>query len=245
MRFNIHDWTGGFRAIKKEVFQKVKSDMDDFRGYIFQIAFLHKAVRGGFKIAEVPLHFSDRTLGNSKIAPIPYILDVIKYVLVARVIELKRIIKFLIVGGTGFLVQIVTQEFFAQVVFESVAAESLRDGMSAGFGAEAAIISNFMFNNFWTFKDTKKLKENSTFFVRIIKFNLASFMSIAIQSISVYIFVHVLGENLSIFDISVKTRLAVLFPTIIFLVIPLNYFIYNKVIWKTQYLKHESNNKQG
>jgi dolichol-phosphate mannosyltransferase len=138
MRFNIHDWTGGFRAIKKEVFLKVKSDMDDFRGYIFQIAFLHKAVRGGFKIAEVPLHFSDRTLGNSKIAPIPYIFDVVKYVIIARIMELKRIIKFLIVGGTGFLVQISTQELFARVIFADLLNKSLRDGLSAGFGAESS-----------------------------------------------------------------------------------------------------------
>jgi hypothetical protein len=39
---------------------------------------------------------------------------------------------------------------------------------------------------------------------------------------------------------AIKTRILVLFPVIILLVIPLNYIIYNKLIWKTQYLKKDS-----
>ena len=243
MRFWLHDWTGGFRALRKEVFLKEKDELTEFKGYTFQVSFLHKVIRDGFKIGEVPFHFGERNIGDSKIAPMSYIANLLRYVIIARIIELKRIIKFLIVGGTGFLVQVLTQEIFARAIFTSLETESIRDGLSAGFGAEAAILSNFMFNNFWTFKDTKKIKENSTFFVRLIKFNLASFMSIAIQSLSVYVFVNLLGENLHIFDFTIKTRLAVLIPTIIFLVVPLNYLIYNRIIWKTQYLKNESSNK--
>lgn len=244
MRFAIHDWTGGFRALKKEVFLKEQSELTEFKGYTFQVSFLHKALRDGFRIGEVPFHFGERRLGSSKIAPASYIMNVLRYVIIARILELKRVVKFLIVGGTGFLVQVTTQEIFARTILSSLATESLRDGLSAGIGAEAAIISNFMFNNFWTFKDTKKIKENSTFFVRLVKFNLASFLSIAIQSISVYVFVYLIGENIFIFDFGLKTRLAVLVPTIVFLVVPLNYLVYNRIIWKTQYLKHESNNKQ-
>src|SRR3989344_6375663 len=243
MRFQLHDWTGGFRALKKEVFLKEKDELTEFKGYTFQVSFLHKVIRDGFKIAEIPFHFGERNIGDSKIAPMSYIANLLRYVIIARIIELKRIIKFLIVGGTGFLVQVLTQEIFARAILTSLETESLRDGLSAGFGAEAAIISNFMFNNFWTFKDTKKIKENSTFFVRLVKFNLASFMSIAIQSVSVYVFVNLLGENFYILDLTIKTRLAVLIPTIIFLVVPLNYLIYNRIIWKTQYLKNESSNK--
>ena len=38
-------------------------------------------------------------------------------------------------------------------------------------------------------------------------------------------------------SLTIHTALAILFPTIILLIIPLNYFIYNKIVWKTQYLK--------
>ncbi|HVZ12338.1 MAG TPA: glycosyltransferase family 2 protein [Patescibacteria group bacterium] len=236
MRFYIHDWTGGYRALKKEVFLKEKHELTKFSGYIFQISFLHKAVRDGFKIGEVPFHFGERSLGDSKIAPIGYIMQVITFVITTRITELQRVIKFLIVGGTGFIVQLVFQEFAANVLFVSVIA-SLRDGLSAGFGAEAAILCNFMFNNFWTFSDTKHIKQNSHFMHKLIKFNLATLLSVFIQFLSVYLFVHFLGEDVMLFGMSLKTRIVVLFPTIILLVIPLNYFIYNRIIWKTHHLK--------
>jgi dolichol-phosphate mannosyltransferase len=236
-KFSIHDWTGGYRALKKEVFLKEKTELDNYRGYIFQISFLHKVVRDGFKIAEVPFHFSDRTLGSSKIAPLGYIIDVLKYVITARIIELQRVIKFLIVGGTGFLVQLLFQELFARVVFNTLVA-STRDGLAAAVGAEAAILSNFMLNNFWTFSDAKHVRQSANFFLKMFKFNLTSLASVFIQFGSVYIFVHLLGDKLNIFGFMIQTRIVVLFPTIIFLVIPLNYIIYNKIIWKTQYLKN-------
>lgn len=243
LRFSVHDWTGGFRALKKEVFLKEKDELTEFKGYTFQVSFLHKAIRDGFKIGEVPFHFGERNIGDSKIAPMSYIINLLRYVIIAKIIEEKRIVKFLIVGGTGFLIQIMMQEFFARFVFASLSTESLRDGLSAGIGAESAILSNYMFNNFWTFKDTKKIKENSNFFVRLVKFNTASFLSISIQAIAVYIFVHVLGEDLFLFGYDIKTRIAVLIPTIVLLVVPLNYIVYNKIIWKTHYLKHEKYTK--
>ena len=87
LRPYIHDWTGGYRLIKKEVFLKEKKELANYNGYIFQISFLHKAVRDGFTVAEVPFHFSDRTLGKSKIASASYIFDVLNYVIRARIYE--------------------------------------------------------------------------------------------------------------------------------------------------------------
>lgn len=255
MRFAIHDWTGGFRAIKKGVFLKEKQEMEGFNGYIFQIAFLHKAVRDGFKIGEVPLHFSDRKLGSSKIAPINYIMNVLKFVITTRIREFKRFIKFLIVGGTGFILQITMQELTVRVgiaytigslispiVFTLTKHHgfvALRDAVGGGIGAETAIISNFMFNNFWTFKDTARIKEKSNFFLRLLKFNFTSLASIILQSTSIWFFVRLLGESLTIFSITLPTRLVVVVPTIILIIIPLNYTIYNKIIWRTQFLKNE------
>ncbi|MBI2614026.1 MAG: glycosyltransferase [Candidatus Levybacteria bacterium] len=253
-KFSVHDWTGGYRALRREVFLKEKDKLTNYRGYIFQISFLHKAIRDGFRIAEVPFHFSDRTLGNSKIASMGYITDVVRYVVFARIKELKRFIKFLIVGSTGFILQISTQEIVVRSGFALVLAQftspvlftltkhhgmiPLRDSIGGGFGAEAAILSNFMFNNFWTFSDARKLKEKSPFYIRILKFNLTSVLSIFIQAGSIWFFVRLLGERLMIMDYFIPTRIVVVVPTIIFLVIPLNYLIYNKIIWKTQYLKN-------
>ncbi len=241
MRFNIHDWTGGYRALKKEVFLKEKKELENYNGYIFQISFLHKAVRDGFKIGEVPFHFTDRTLGKSKIAPLGYIMDVLYYVIIARVIELQRFIKFLVVGVSGFIIQVLVQELFALLVIPAVLilSDSLRDAWAAGIGAEAAIISNFTFNNIWTFSDTRKEREAPHFLSKFIKFNLTSIAAVVIQFSSVFIFVSLFGESFKLLGFTFVTRIFVLVPTIIFVVIPLNYFIYNKIIWKTQNLKKE------
>lgn len=254
MRFYLHDWTGGFRAIKKQVFLKEKDKLSSFQGYTFQVAFLYKSILDGYRVGEVPIHFKDRTLGRSKIAPLEYIINLLLYVITERIREFKRFVKFLIVGTTGFILQIITQEMavrsgfaYALALFVNPAlqylAESkgfaLRDGIGGGFGAEAAILSNFMFNNFWTFNDARKLKEKSPFIIRLFKFNLASFAAIFIQSFSIWFFVHLLGDKFTMLGFTIPTRIAIVVPTIILLVIPLNYFIYNKIIWKTQFLKHE------
>jgi|SRR5579885_238901 len=243
MRFYLHDWTGGFRAIRKEVFLKERTRMREYKGYIFQIAFLHKAVRDGFKIAEVPLHFSDRKLGDSKIAPVGYIMHVVSYVITARLQELERFIKFLVVGGTGFIVQLVLQEGSyslgiaaviaagISLVFHTAHTTALVNGVAAAIGAESAIISNFLVNNSWTFKDRK----HQGFFMTFksgIKFNLTSFASVIVQFVAILLAVLAFGPSINILSHRLPTRDVILVPTIILLVIPMNYIIYNKLIWK-------------
>lgn len=257
MKFSIHDWTGGYRALKKEVFLKEKEALTNFKGYIFQISFLHKAVRDGFKIAEVPFHFSDRKLGNSKIAALSYIIDVVKFVLLTRIKELQRFIKFLVVGGTGFIVQIIAQEGSIAIGFTRAIAfsvgtllsihimdmASVSDSVGAGIGAEAAIISNFLFNHHWTFKDTHKVKTSSNIFWKFLKFNATSILAVIIQFTAVWVGDKILGPRTNLIFLTAPTRIVVLIPTIIFIVIPVNYIIYNKIIWKTHHIQHEDSSQ--
>lgn len=249
-RFDIHDWTGGYRAIKKEVFLKEKDKLSPFQGYRFQVGFLHLAVQDSFKIAEVPFQAVDRTLGRSKMARGSTIIDTLEYVFYARFLELKRFIKFLIVGGTGFIVQVITQEFVIawgvafslaktiSIIVPIMDLKSFTYALGASFGAEAAILSNFLFNHSWTFKDTKSVKQNLNFWQKLLKFNTTSLISIFVQSTAVWLGEKIIGSNISISNYQIPTRIAILFPTIICIVIPLNYLIYNKFIWKTQYLKN-------
>jgi dolichol-phosphate mannosyltransferase len=232
-RWNIHDWTGGYRAITKEVFLKEKDHIRPYHGYTFQLAFLYKTLRDGYRVAEVPFHFGERTTGESKIASVEYIIQALQYVIQERLDELSRFLKFLIVGGTGFVVQVIAQEL---AVFLR-----LPHTLAAGIGAEAAILSNFIFNHLWTFEDAKALPHSSNVWVKLIKFNIASMGSIVIQALAVWGAEFAFGENMQLFGIDIATRLVVLIPTIIFLVIPLNYLIYNRFIWKTQYLHKQKN----
>ncbi len=228
-RFHLHDWTGGFRAYRKEVFLKEREKLKSFSGYTFQAAALYKSLLDGYKITEVPIHFRSRKIGDSKIAPAEYIYNFFTYIFIERIRELRRFIQFLVVGGTGFIVQILSQEI---AVILGVA-----HALAAGIGAEAAILSNFILNHLWTFQDTHHLKENASFLTKLAKFNMTSLLSIFLQIAAVWLGDHFLGVNIYIAGFQIPTRIFILFPTIIFLVIPLNYFIYNKVIWKTQHLK--------
>ncbi len=65
-RIPIKDTTAGFVAYKKDVLQKINLDTIKFVGYAFQIEMKFTAWKMGFKVEEVPVIFTDRTAGESK-----------------------------------------------------------------------------------------------------------------------------------------------------------------------------------
>lgn len=64
----IHDTTAGFVCYRKEVLQTIELNKVKFVGYAFQIEMKFKAWKYGFKLAEVPIIFTDRTRGQSKMS---------------------------------------------------------------------------------------------------------------------------------------------------------------------------------
>lgn len=65
---NIHDTTAGFVCYKKHVLEQINLDKIRFVGYAFQIEMKFKAYLKGFKIVEIPVIFTDRTKGKSKMS---------------------------------------------------------------------------------------------------------------------------------------------------------------------------------
>jgi len=63
---NIKDTTAGFKCYKRKVLEKINLDDIWFVGYAFQIEMKYSALRLGFKAKEVPITFTDRVLGESK-----------------------------------------------------------------------------------------------------------------------------------------------------------------------------------
>ncbi|OCB77429.1 polyprenol monophosphomannose synthase [Flavobacterium crassostreae] len=64
----IHDATAGFVCYKREVLEKIKVDNIRFVGYAFQIEMKYRTFCQKFKITEVPIIFTDRTKGVSKMS---------------------------------------------------------------------------------------------------------------------------------------------------------------------------------
>lgn len=216
MRFWIHDWTGGFRALRKEVFFKKKNELKLFKGYTFQVAFLHKAVRDGYRIAEVPFSARDRTLGRSKIAPLEYITNLFKYVIKARLFELiySPFLKYAITGFVGYVINAVTLE----VLFRN----GLHPAIAGAIGAELSIIWNFTMNNFWSFSQYR-ITSPLEVVLKFPQFNLVALGSVVIISTVLAIGTHFFGNS---------SRQIFLIIALGLFVIPYSYTMYNIFIWK-------------
>ena len=64
----VCDATAGFVCWSRKVLQAIKFDKVRFVGYAFQIEMKYTATRLGFKVYEVPIVFTDRVLGESKMS---------------------------------------------------------------------------------------------------------------------------------------------------------------------------------
>ncbi|MGV0744732.1 polyprenol monophosphomannose synthase [Mycolicibacterium sp. XJ870] len=64
----IHDITAGYRAYRREVLEKIDLAAVDSKGYCFQIDLTWRAINNGFRVVEVPITFTERELGVSKMS---------------------------------------------------------------------------------------------------------------------------------------------------------------------------------
>jgi dolichol-phosphate mannosyltransferase len=64
----VRDLTGGFKCFRRAVLERIPLDDVDAQGYMFQIEMTYRAIRDGFRVVEVPITFSDRQLGGSKMS---------------------------------------------------------------------------------------------------------------------------------------------------------------------------------
>src|SRR6185312_7483815 len=65
---HVRDLTGGFKCYRREVLERIDLDAIKSKGYAFQIETTYRALRAGFTVVEVPILFSDRTAGQSKMS---------------------------------------------------------------------------------------------------------------------------------------------------------------------------------
>jgi dolichol-phosphate mannosyltransferase len=68
LRVHVHDLTGGFKCIHRRVLEAIDLPSVRAEGYVFQIEVTYRAILAGFSVVEVPIVFSDRTAGTSKMS---------------------------------------------------------------------------------------------------------------------------------------------------------------------------------
>lgn len=64
----VHDITAGYRAYRREVLETIDLASVDSKGYCFQIEMTWRSVNSGFLVIEVPITFTEREIGVSKMS---------------------------------------------------------------------------------------------------------------------------------------------------------------------------------
>jgi dolichol-phosphate mannosyltransferase len=64
----VRDLTAGFRVYRRELLEALPLERVRTQGYGFQIEMTYRALRAGFRVVEVPIMFSDRRIGQSKMS---------------------------------------------------------------------------------------------------------------------------------------------------------------------------------
>lgn len=86
---NIRDCTSGYRAIRTDLLRKIDLDKLAVTGYAFQMSLLHEAVQNGAVVSEIPIRFTDRMRGESKIG----MSDIVEFMINSFEIRLSMIFK--------------------------------------------------------------------------------------------------------------------------------------------------------
>jgi len=240
--FKVTDPTTGFKATRVNPYINDKlldSKHLYSKSFGYKLQFLFETLSQGAKYAEVPLRFGLRTVGESKIEP-----QTAKEIFIIAVkMRLsdptsKKFFKFGIVGFIGFLINSISLELFRSSPLSSNLASYVNQHHSiplyylfvnpsswaAALAAEVSIVCNFFINNFWTFRHEK----HSSLFKLIGKlgqFNLTSLGAVLIQFIVIGTGTHLLGDDR-------LTRQIFLIIAIVFFILPYNWTMYNKIIWR-------------
>lgn len=238
INFRITDWTTGYRALRREVVENILPQLREsiFNGYTWQIGSLFKSLELGYKVEEVPFYFIDRTRGQSKMG-LEYFLNTLMYVLKSRIKQIvhSRFLKFALIGGMGALIQLVALHIYRRILLIPGVWVLSEYQVSLLLAIETSIVSNFIWNNFWTFRD-RKLKALQIP-GKFIQFNLTSGGSILIQ-----FFIASAGEHLiglfNIFETAVAGRSISLDTGAVYAIVGIlvgmfwNFFAYTHIIWK-------------
>jgi len=65
----VRDATAGFRLFRRRTLEAVHLDEVQSLGYVFQVELVHRTLRAGLRVTEVPIEFVERERGDSKMTP--------------------------------------------------------------------------------------------------------------------------------------------------------------------------------
>ncbi len=214
---NLHDTTTGFRLTRvKGVLDQIDLDhLMELHRFAFKVDLFYQSVKLSKKTVEVPIHFGERTEETSKFS-LQEMVATNKVLFLLRWKASQKFIKFGTVGFIGFVVNAVGLTIFSRLGFAEI--------LSWLLSTELAIISNFTLNNLWTFNDST-ISGLPNLVKKFIQFNGTSVGALVIQTVAGSILTGIFGGG---------ARIIILFVVVVALVLPYNYFMYTRVIWKNK-----------
>jgi dolichol-phosphate mannosyltransferase len=93
---DLHDATGGYRAYRRAVLKTIDLTSIASQGYCFQVDLAWRTVQAGFRVAEVPITFAEREIGESKMSGSivrEALLRVTEWGVAHRAAQLKRLVR--------------------------------------------------------------------------------------------------------------------------------------------------------
>lgn len=225
--FKVTDPTTGLKVTRVKGFID-QMNLDDFdhllsKSFGYKLQLLFETIKMGAKYTEIPLNFQVRNAGESKIEP-KTAKDIFRVAFLLRWHDefTQKFLKFAVVGGFGFFVNIIGGHIFKRILTPVMTSVATINFVANSIAAELAIISNFICNNIWTFAKEKITKAN-TLFYKFITFNISSLITgIVIPSTVILILTKLFGDYFLLYQII----------AIFALTIPLNWFVYTHIIWK-------------
>ncbi len=166
----VKDCTSGYRAIRASYLKELDFSYLSTRGYSFQSSLICDLAWRGADISEIPIEFSSRQGGDSKLA----LRDQIEFLLnIPRLgfRNLEDFMKYSLVGVSGVFVNLGLYLFLTRYY-------EISEVVAPIIAIESALISNFILNNFWTFG--KRITQ-SRIRVKFVKFHLVSGFSALIN----------------------------------------------------------------
>lgn len=209
------DITSGFRGTKTKFLKQIDLDGLYSKQFAYKIHLYYELHRLGAKIVEYPIDFIDRSKGKSKF-PTNNVRDSLLLCFRLRWRDSKQFLQVCAVGLVGAVVQF--------SIFNLLRA-SMDPALANAVAVEFAVISNFIINNVWTFKEDKiAFSQVGKLLSKFIVFNLVSMGSILIQFIVMKVGVGILGRGFLVENGLVMVG--------ILIGLVWNFTMYKKVVWK-------------
>lgn len=168
--FKAKDVTAGFKRYRVDLLKKIDFASFYSLGYSFQVEMLNWAKQNGLTISEVPITFVDRTAGESKISGELKKSAQAVWQLFLRRKGVRQLIKFLIIGFIGALVDWLIFYLF-KIPLGQYGQSGKQLAKLGSFVFSATI--NYILNRKWTFRSSdRKIAQQAGKFFTIATFGL-------------------------------------------------------------------------